>query len=132
MADTFFNEGLRAYARVSNESMSKMEIVFALYRGMMRNICTAKNAFIEKDFETVQRMNEKTSAILVALQSHLDYETGGEYAKNLNRFYTAVYLRLNNALLKQNPVAEFEYVYENIHDVYLHWQKVYQQNPQLF
>lgn len=112
--------------------MSKMEIVLALYRGMLNNIDAAKAAYLAKDFEKMCQMNDKSIAILVALQSHLDHKNGGAAVTNLNVFYTGVYMRLTSTLSKKDPAAEYDYIYRNIKDIYTHWLTLYKKFPDQF
>lgn len=123
---------MNAYQKSADNALSKIEIVLTLYRGMLRNIDAAKAAYIARDFEKMTALNEKTIAILVALQGNIDHEHGGDAGKNLNTFYTAVYLRLSNVLSKRDVATEYDYIHKNVKDVYTHWYNLYRKFPALF
>jgi len=132
MTPTDLSRRMNAYQQSADNALSKIEIVLTLYRGMLRNIDAAKAAHAARDYEEMTRLNEKTTAILVALQANIDHEYGGEAARNLNTFYTAVYMRLTNVLRRKDVGAEYDYIHRSVKDVYTHWYNLYRKFPELF
>jgi len=129
---TDLSRRMDAYQKSVDNALSKIEIVLTLYRAMLRNIEGAKAAYIARDFEKMTQLNDKTIAILVALQSHIDHDKGGDAAKNLNTFYTSVYIRITSAMRRADVPAEYDYIHKNVKDVYTHWYNLFRKFPELF
>lgn len=116
-----YGNAAQAYKQVGQSALNPVEIVVALYEGILKNLEEAKNAYSEQNLEEMCLLNEKTFRILGALQAHLDFENGGETAPALNDFYKIVFVRLTNILQKEDPVSEFDYLRNNVRDVYEKW-----------
>lgn len=116
-----YSNAAQAYQQAGHAALNPVEIVVALYEGMLRNLEGAKNAYVERNLEQMCLLNEKTFRILAALQSHLDFEKGGNTAPALDNFYRIVFVRLANVLEKDDPAEEFEYLKSNIRDIYSKW-----------
>lgn len=110
-----------AYQKISHTSMSGFEIVVALYEGIIKNIEQAKNAYLEGKLDHMCNLNDKTYNILIALQSHLDFEKGGEEAQYLNQFYNSIFTTLSRVLRAPEPAAEFDKILIHIQPVYKRW-----------
>ena len=130
-----YGNAAQAYQQAGQKALNPVEIVVALYEGILRNLEGAKNAYAENDLEKMCALNEKTFRILGALQSHLDFENGGDTAPALNEFYKIVFVRLANVLQQEDPVAEFEVLQSNVRDIYSKWsllaQKVSDQQKEM-
>lgn len=113
-----------AYLRASEKGMAPIEIVVALYQGLMRNIQAAKTAYRERDLGKMCIYNEKSFNILLALQTHLDHEQGGQAAVALDRFYTAVFLNIAKILEKSDPYQEYSIIEHHISDVCGQWMSL--------
>jgi flagellar protein FliS len=116
-----YGNAAQAYQQAGHAALNPVEIVVALYEGMLRNLEGAKNAYTENNLEQMCLLNEKTFRILAALQSHLDFEKGGDTAPALNDFYKILFIRLAKVLEKDDPAKEFEYLKSNIRDIYSKW-----------
>ncbi len=117
-----YSNAAQAYQQAGHNAVNNpVEIVVALYEGMLRNLEGAKNAYVEKNLERMCELNEKTFRILAALQSHLDFENGGDTAPALDDFYRIVFVRLAKVLEKDDPAAEFDYLKSNVRDIYSKW-----------
>lgn len=116
-----YGNAAQAYQQAGQKALNPVEIVVALYEGILRNLEGAKNAYAERNLEKMCALNEKTFRILGALQSHLDFEKGGDTAPALNDFYKIVFVRLAKVLEQEDPVAEFDYLKSNVRDIYSKW-----------
>lgn len=101
-----------AYSNVQSGSMSGFEVVAELYKGMIRFVGQAKSAYEAGNLEDMCFYIQKTNKILIALQSNLNFEEGGEASVFLNDFYTDVFTKLFKILRSENPVAEFDAVHK--------------------
>lgn len=121
-----------AYGKAHGQSLSKIEIVLALYRGLLRFLELTREHNARKEYEQSLAYKDKAVAILIALQSHIDHDAGGKYAKHLNDFYSGAYMRLQRAVVKKEAQEELLYIEKNVRDIYNHWKKLHENNPELF
>lgn len=110
-----------AYRDSNTSTMSGFDIVVELYRGIINNIEQAKASYKEGRLDTMCNQIEKTNKILIALQSHLNFDQGGDAANVLNHFYTTTFGDLTSVLRKDNPEEEFDRIIGNIRPVYEIW-----------
>lgn len=119
-----YGAATQAYQQAGQTALNPVEIVVALYDGILRNIEEAKNAYIDKNLEKMCHTNEKTFRIITALQCHLDFEKGGDTAPALNKFYNIIFSRLAKILESKDPCQEYEYIQSNVRDIYIKWSKL--------
>ena len=112
-----------AYQNAYVSNISGFQIVTELYKGMMGNIEQAKLAYQAGQLDKMCHLNEKTNRILIALQSHLDFDKGGDAAVFLNQFYNSIFASLAKILRKQQPEEEFDHIIAAIKPVYERWNK---------
>ena len=106
-----------AYGNRQSGTMSGFEVVAELYKGMIKFVGLAKSAYEVGRLDEMCNYIQKTNKILIALQSNLDFEQGGEAAVFLNDFYTGVFSKLVLVLRKDNPAAEFDEVHKMLRPV---------------
>jgi flagellar biosynthetic protein FliS len=99
-----------AYGARQDANMSGFEVTAKLYEGMLRFIGQAKNAHANNKLEDMCTYIQKTNKILMALQSNLNFEEGGQASVYLNDLYMEVFKRLFKVLRADDPQAEFDYV----------------------
>lgn len=116
-----YEKAATAYRSAYVNNIDGFGIVVELYKGMMGNIEQAKNAYQAGQLEQMCRLNEKTNKILVVLQSHLDFEQGGDAAIFLNQFYNSIFASLSKVLRTQDPEREFDRIRTSIEPVYQRW-----------
>lgn len=98
------NTGLyKAYSR-ANHTVNKTRQVVMLYDGAVRFMQQALDAIEKRDYETRYHKLTRVSDIIVGLQSCLDFDVGGQAAKTLYDFYSAMDLKIY-ALHRSNDVA---------------------------
>lgn len=101
--------GNNAYANAgnaykSNEVMTapKKKLVIMLYEGAVKNLKLAKIAMEEKNIEKTNAAFIKTQNILTELMSTLNFDQGGDIAKNLMALYQYMYQRTVSANIDKN------------------------------
>jgi len=99
-----------AYGMSKSGNMTGFEVTSELYKGMIRFTGQAKNAYEAGRMEDMCEYIQKINRVLVALQSNLNFEEGGEAAVFLNDFYLEVFKKLFSVLKADDPVAEFDSV----------------------
>ena len=118
-----YQQASSAYQNIHETHMGGFDVVVELYKGIIRNTEAAKTAYQNGELEQMCKLNEKTTKILIALQSHLNHEQGGEAAAFLDSFYTGIFGQLMGVLRKEDPAAEFDQVLEYLKPVYEMWCK---------
>lgn len=110
-----------AYRSAYESNMSGMEIVAELYKGIIKNLEQAKRHYQDGVLDEMCTVNEKTNKILIALQSHLNMDEGGEAAQFLNTFYNGIFAKLTRVLSNDDPVAAYDEIIESVKPVYKIW-----------
>lgn len=111
----------QAYQKKSDETLTPLQIVVELYKGMIKNTKLAKQSWENRQLDVMCSYIDKNFNILEALQSNLDLEKGGEDAVFLNRFYTVIFSSLTLATSKPDPSAYFDQIISYIQQVHDRW-----------
>jgi flagellar secretion chaperone FliS len=82
------------YRQVSAHGASKIRLVIALYDQIAQDLCSAAIAMEQKNIEKRTGEIDHALVVLEQLQGRLDFEEGGDIARNLERFYCLVRTRL--------------------------------------
>jgi flagellar protein FliS len=126
-----YQKAIKTYQKKTDESLTPMQIVVELYKGMLRFEREAKAAWIDGKLDVMTEKITKIFNIIEALQAHLDHEKGGEDAQFLNRFYTVVFKALTDATSKPDPAAEFDAIIAYTQQIHDRWYAIaYQRNPE--
>lgn len=90
-----------AYAAATQMTTSLGAVVL-LYDGMIKEVGKAKTAIGEGRIEDRFKATQKACKILVGLQSHLDFERGGDISLMLDRFYHTIFRDLQQVNMKNS------------------------------
>ena len=115
----------RTYRANAILTASPGQLVLMLYDGALKAIGLAKEAFAQPDgdprrIEAINAQLLKAQAILGELQSGLNLEAGGEFARTMHRLYDYHNRRLFEANLKKQiePVIEVERLVRELRDAW--------------
>jgi len=115
----------RTYRANAVLTASPGQLVLMLYDGALKALAIAQVAFDrpEEDFHRIGIINEqilKAQAIINELQSGLNFEIGGEFAKTMHRLYDYHYRRSLEANLRKQvgPVIEVERLLRELRDAW--------------
>lgn len=89
------------YAQDGQASMSKPQILVALYERLVRDLVTAETAIETKDFEAASRNLQHAQDIVLALEDALDRDAWAA-ADQLGALYSFVYQELLTANLRKD------------------------------
>jgi flagellar protein FliS len=92
----------KAYHRATH-TVAKTQQVVMLYEGALRNLKHAQDAMVAGDATTRFQKLVRAGDIIMGLQSSIDFESGGEVAKVLYNFYSAIDARILSLLNVNNP-----------------------------
>ena len=99
------NRGAEAYRRVVADTRSPMELVVMLYDGAIRFVAEARDAADRNDVVHRTRAVSRALAIVTELQNTLRLEDGGDVARELDRLYTYMTVRLLDSNVKRDRKA---------------------------
>jgi len=92
---------LSAYQAASTMTTSLGAVVM-LYDGMIKEVGKAKAAIQENRIEDRFNATQKACKILLGLQSHLDFEKGGDISLMLDQFYHTIFRDLQEVNMKNS------------------------------
>lgn len=96
------------YKRQDIQTASPGKLLVMLYDGAVKNLDLAKSAYEQNDYESKVQAIGKCRAIVLELIGALDFEKGGEIAKNLQSLYAYTLRRLGDADMKKDRQALIE------------------------
>lgn len=99
------------YQNIQISTVDRGRLLLMLYDGCIKFLRHAKAGLEAKDYVKFARFLSKSQAIIVELMNTLDFEKGGNIAKDLDRLYDFMMFYLTEANLERNP-AKIEKVIE--------------------
>lgn len=115
----------RAYRANAILTASPGQLVLMLYDGALKSLALAREAFAipPEEPRRIQHINQhllKAQAILNELQSGLNMDAGGEFARTMHRLYDYHNRRLLEANLRKQvePVVEVERLVRELRDAW--------------
>lgn len=91
------------YTSVQLNTIDKGRLLLMLYDGCLKFLRHAKAGLENKDIPKFARFLSKAQAIISELMLTLDFEKGGQIAKDLDRLYDFMLFYLTEANLEKNP-----------------------------
>lgn len=116
-----YQNAASAYGSMQQNNMSGFEVTAELYKGMIRFVGLAKQSYIDNRLEDMCLYIQKTNKILIALQSNLNFEEGGETSIFLNDLYNEIFSKLFLVLRTENPEESFNEVHNLLKPVAQIW-----------
>ncbi len=92
--------GLGAYKKTSVETASKEQILLMLYQAAIKNCKKAIEAIEQKNLAKKGEYIGKMQDIVVELSNSLDFEVGGDVAKELSSLYDYILYSSTQANIK--------------------------------
>ena len=98
------------------------------YNGAISNLKIAKTSMIEEKYEEKARAFQKFLDIISELTTSLNFEKGGEIAKNLHAIYSYIYRRVSEADIAKDLQAFDEAIgiLEELRDA---WEEISHPRP---
>ena len=92
--------GLGAYKKTSVHTASKEQILLMLYQAAIKNCKKAMIAIEEKDLAAKGEFVGKMQDIIIELNNSLDFEVGGDVARELSSLYDYILYSSTQANIK--------------------------------
>lgn len=97
------NYGARAYHKTNIETASKEKILLMLYEACIRNFKRCKLAMEQKNLAEKGVMLGKAQDIVVELTNSLNFDVGGDLAKQLESLYVYIFDTSTEGNIENDP-----------------------------
>jgi flagellar secretion chaperone FliS len=105
------------------EGASAVDLVVALYDGIIRFLSTACDAVERGDTDGRRAASKRALDIIIHLESRLRMDVGGKPAVALSEFYTAIFAEILQASQSASR-AKFQHAIECVRNVRDAWRQV--------
>jgi flagellar protein FliS len=112
----------QAYSMAS-QTVPKTRQIVMLYDGVIRFMQQAKEAIVERRIEDRYKLLVRASDVVVALQTCLDHENGGEISKILHDYYTSIDLRIMS-IHRSNSLETCDRVISELKEMRNAWHQI--------
>jgi len=106
-----YSNGIQNYRRSSVLTADGKRLVLMCYEGAIDHLKMGKQKYMDKDFEGKAKAFIKVQDILNELRCSLDFEKGGEIAKNLDALYRYILRGLIHADVNKDMKAVDEAIW---------------------
>ncbi len=116
----FTKNAYNQYKTIQITTVDRGRLLLMMYEGAIKFLKQAKSGIEEGDIVKFCRFLSKGQAIIAELMNTLDFEKGGEIAKDLDRLYDFMIFYLTEANLYRDPkrVAKVISLIETIYSAY--------------
>ena len=91
------------YTTVQISTVDRGRLLLMMYDGALKFLNHARDGLIGRDIPKFARFLSKSQAIIAELMHTLDFEKGGQIAKDLDRLYDFMLYYLTEANLQKDP-----------------------------
>ncbi len=112
----------QAYA-AATQTVAPVRQIVLLYEGLIRLVQQAKEAINEKRIEDRYNLLVRASELVGGLQGCLDFDNGGEMAKILYSYYSAIDARLF-AIHRSNSMEECDAIISDLKQMRDAWAEI--------
>ncbi|MCB1885821.1 MAG: flagellar export chaperone FliS [Geminicoccaceae bacterium] len=95
-------QGAMAAYQTARETVDAGTAIVLLYEGAIRRLYEARKAILEGKIEERYHSTMKAYAIISGLHSQIDFNNGGEIAKQLDIFYSYILQRITIMNVKED------------------------------
>lgn len=113
---------LSTYQTQDIETASPEKLLIMLYDGAIRFLKKAREAMVAKDYQSLNTNMKRTQDIISELMGSLNFEIGGDIARNLFDLYEYYNYRLLQANMK-NDTAMIDEVLKHLVDLKATWEE---------
>ncbi len=114
---------MASYREHSLEGSSAVDLVVALYDGILRFLYAAVAAVERGDADARRAAVKRALDIIIHLQARLRMDVGGRPARSLSEFYAAVFAQILQASQSASK-ARFEHAIDCVRNVRDAWREV--------
>ncbi len=119
-----YGRGVDAYRQTDVMTADPKRLVIMCYEGAISNLRLAKEKHAEREYESKAKALQKAHYIIGELAGAVDFEKGGEIAKNLNAIYRYMLRRITEADIRKN-VKGFDEVVGMLEELREAWEEIF-------
>jgi flagellar protein FliS len=116
--------GINAYRQSNVITADPKKLVILCYETIIINLKMARESYVSKDYETKAQCIQKAQDIICELTNALDFEKGGEVARNLYALYGFFTRHILEADLKKDIDAFAEDI-KMLEELKSAWQEIF-------
>ncbi|MDD5231853.1 MAG: flagellar export chaperone FliS [Syntrophales bacterium] len=116
--------GINAYRQANVETADPKRLVIMSYDAVISSLISARDHYRADEFEEKARSLQRAIDILCALISALDFDKGGEVARNLEALYNFMVRRLTEADLNRD-MKGFDETIRMLEELRSAWQEIF-------
>ena len=120
---------MSSYREHALEGASAVDLVVALYDGMIRFLHSAADALDHGDTEGRRVAVKRALDIIIHLQARLRMDVGGSPAQTLSEFYASIFAQILQASQAASR-AKFEHAIDCVRNVRDAWKQVASGSPE--
>lgn len=119
-----YSDGIKAYRTTNVITADPKKLVIMCYEGAIENLKIGKERLLQQDYDGKNKSFIKVQDIINELLCSLDFEKGGQVAKNLESLYNYMLRRIVDGDIKKDTGA-IEEVVGMLGELLSAWEKVY-------
>jgi flagellar protein FliS len=105
-----YSDGIKAYRTTNVITADPKKLVIMCYEGAIENLKIGKERLLQQDYDGKNKSFIKVQDIINELLCSLDFEKGGQVAKNLESLYNYMLRRIVDGDIKKDTGAIEEVV----------------------
>lgn len=98
-----YGKTMARYQKTSVETARDIDLVIMCYEKAIQSLTQAQSHYEKDEFEEKAKKLQKALDIITHLQGCLNFEKGGQIARNLDALYTYMNKRMLEADIKHDP-----------------------------
>lgn len=92
-----------AYRSAEIETISQKDLIVCLYQGAEKFLEAGRQAMERHELETAMTLCRRAKEIFIELISTLNFDQGGEVAKQLKELYAFLIIQITEASMRKKP-----------------------------
>jgi flagellar protein FliS len=123
-----YGTGYQTYQQTNIITADPKRLVMMCYEGAIHFIKTAKEEYLNREYEAKGKAIQNALAILNELREALDFEKGGEIARNLDHLYSFM-IRYILRADRERDLKVFDQVAAMLKELKSAWEEVFRSQP---
>jgi len=121
---SMFGNGAKDYRRMEVVTADPKRLVILCYESVIGNLRLARSCYESGEFEVKANALQKALDVICELRNALDFERGGEIARNLDALYAYMNRRLLDADLRKD-LQGIDEVVAMLEDLESAWKEIF-------
>jgi flagellar protein FliS len=119
-----YGNGINAYKQTNVITADPKRLILMCYEGAISSLKTAREKYVSGEYEVKAGAVQKAQSIISELALALDFEKGGEVARNLDSLYNYMLRRITEGDVKGDMKA-FDEVILMLGELESSWKEIF-------